>query len=73
MQVFVRLNYNETTISTFLRENDGHGPENISPDDLIPAVQIISLAYDNSTLTISDYVTPFVQKVTSTEDPTTGV
>ena len=66
MQVFVNLNYNETTISTFLRENDGHGSENISTDDLIPAVQIVSLAYDNSTLTISDYVTPFVQVVTST-------
>ena len=53
MQVFVNLNYSETVEISYLRYGDGHGPYEISTDDVIPAVQMYTFEYNNQTLDLS--------------------
>mmetsp|Transcript_9749 Transcript_9749/g.12023 ORF Transcript_9749/g.12023 Transcript_9749/m.12023 type:complete len:107 (+) Transcript_9749:152-472(+) len=56
MEVFVNFNVDTSAVQSFIRYNDGHDPLMISTDEVIPAMQIVSLSNNNSTMTISDYV-----------------
>ena len=45
-QVFFQLNWDETNQISYMRQDDGHEAYVVSTDDVIPALQLYSLFYN---------------------------
>ena len=59
IRVFGQLNYDTTSSYSYLGCQTAE-LFTISTDDVVPTFQIVSYQFDNSTLTLTDYVTPFI-------------